>query len=90
MNTDREARQATIIGRMRALEQQHREAVEAGDKTQAGAIYAQGQALYEGAVEDEREALEAMITVLSAETTLYGLNLKGSLGRMQLRNQNTM
>jgi hypothetical protein len=82
MTTNREARQGVLLARMREIEGQHREAVETGDKTQAEAHYAQGMALCEEAVREEREAIARMTELATAKATLYELNLKGSLRRM--------
>ena len=86
MDTNRDARRAARIGRIRALEQQHREAVETGDKIEAAAILAQGETIYEGMIQEEQQAVANMKSRLDAETKLYELNLKGAIKRMQRRN----
>jgi hypothetical protein len=83
MNTNRETLRAARIGRIRALEQQHREAVETGDKIEAAAILAQARAIFEGFIEEEQQAVAGMKSRLDAETKLYELNLNGSIKRMK-------
>lgn len=83
MNMDRDSRHGALLARMREIEAQHREAVESGDKTQAEALYAQGEALYDGAVKEEQEAIEGIAALLRSKAKLFELNLKGSVSRMQ-------
>lgn len=85
MDTKNEARRAARIRRMRALEEEHREALNRMIKRWQKR-FMQGQALYIGAKQEEQEAMEAIKTRLSAETALYVLNLKGTISRMQRRN----
>jgi hypothetical protein len=86
MNMNREALRAARIGRIRALEEQHRERVETGDKLEAAAILAQGEAIYEGFIEEEQQAVASIKSRLDAESKLYELNLKGTIKRMQRKN----
>jgi hypothetical protein len=86
MNMNRETLRAARISRIRALEQQHREAVETGDRIEAAAILAHGEAIYEGFIEEEQQAVAGMKSRVEAETKLYELNLKGTIKRMQRRN----
>ena len=83
MDMNREPRHNAIVGRMREIERQHAAAVETGDKTQAGALYAQGEALYDGAVKEEQEAIEGITALLRSKAKLFESNLKGSVSRMQ-------
>jgi hypothetical protein len=86
MEKNRDARRAARIDRIRALEQQHREAVETGDTIEAAAILAQGEALYEGIIEEEKRSIETIKIRFEAEAKLFELNLKATIKRMQRRN----
>ena len=83
MNMDRDSRHGALLARMREIEQQHAASVEAGDKTQAEALYAQAATLYEGAVKEEQDAIEEVTALLRSKAKLFELNLKGSVSRMQ-------
>jgi hypothetical protein len=47
---------------------------------------AQGEALYEGIIEEEKRSIEAIKTSFEAEAKLFELNLKATIKRMQRRN----
>jgi hypothetical protein len=86
MNTDTiEARREAIQAIRETLDEQHRVAVESGDRTLSEAVLAQFEALYEQAMRGEQEAVSEARELAEAHSTLFLLRLKGAGNRMRSR-----
>lgn len=86
MDTEQDAYYEKITGRMKALEAEHRAAVESGDKTQAQTLLAKSKALYMDGLEGTKKVMGAVKATAEAKATLFELGLKAATRRMERLN----
>jgi len=85
MKSNWEAEYRESLAPIRALEQEHHAALEAGDKRQAQAIYSQIEGLYAEALKAEKEATEEADAYEEAKATLFMIDLKATMRRLARR-----
>lgn len=81
-----EARREAIDARMTALEEQHKAAIETGDKTQAQAIIEQSRPLYDEALCEEQRLEETGYKWAWGKAVLFRLDIKGRRTQMKALN----